>query len=152
MKPFTAETILNTYGDMLYRTAYSMLFHHADAQDAVQDTLIRYLQKKPSFNDEEHCRAWLLRVLINRCHDLQRQRRHTETADDLQIVSEDKHLYVFETLSKIPMQYREVLVLKSLYGYSDTEIARMIHRTPSAVKMRMKKARALFREAYDDRK
>ncbi len=150
MDRVSAEDILNMYGDMLYRTAFSMLFHHADAQDAVQDTLIRYMQKQPAFKDEEHRKAWLLRVVINRCRDLQRKRSRTELMEDLQISVPDEHLYIFETLAQIPAQYREVLILHSLYGYTDREIARMIGRTPSAVRMRLKKARELFREVYDD--
>ena len=38
-----------------------------EAEDAVQDTFLRYLEKRPAFRDGEHERAWLLKVTANRC-------------------------------------------------------------------------------------
>lgn len=66
------------YGDMLYRLSLSMLRNKQDAEDSVQDTFMRYLYKKPKFNDEEHEKAWLLRVCINVCKNKLRARKRHE--------------------------------------------------------------------------
>ena len=63
----SAEEVFNQYGNMLYRIAFVMLGSEQDAEDAVQDTLIRYMERKKEFQDETHQKAWLIRVTINLC-------------------------------------------------------------------------------------
>lgn len=49
-----------------------LYFHaHADAQDAFQDAFLKYaLADQVAFNDDEHCKAWLIRVTANVCKDM----------------------------------------------------------------------------------
>ena len=58
---------------MLFRTALTYVSHTEDAQDIVHDVFAAYLAKRPSFQDGSHERAWMLRVTINKCRDLQRR-------------------------------------------------------------------------------
>ena len=67
-----AERAYDTYAAQLYRVAYSLLQSRESAEDAVQDAFARYLSHSGSFRDGEHEKAWLIRVTINRCRDLQR--------------------------------------------------------------------------------
>ena len=50
----STEEILDTYGDRIYRLCFVILGNKADAEDALQETLIRYFQKKPVCSDSEH--------------------------------------------------------------------------------------------------
>lgn len=61
------EDVFATYGNMLYRIAFVMMKNQYDAEDAVQDTLIKYMERRKSFEGEEHRKAWLIRVTINGC-------------------------------------------------------------------------------------
>ena len=61
------EELFLKYMDQIYRMAFFMLSNTHDAEDAVQETYVRMLVKKPKFADEEHGKAWLLRVCINIC-------------------------------------------------------------------------------------
>ena len=61
------ERALEQYGNMLYRIALTALGNSADAEDVVQETLIKHFEKAPVFTDDEHERAWLIRVAVNRC-------------------------------------------------------------------------------------
>ena len=72
------EFIVNTYGDILYRICYILLKNESDAEDVVQETIIKYFEKKPLFIDEGHTKAWLITVAKNKCRDLLRyKKRHT---------------------------------------------------------------------------
>ena len=51
------ERILHSYGNMLLRLCAVMLGNAHDAEDAVQETVIRYFQKAPQFENEEHEKA-----------------------------------------------------------------------------------------------
>ena len=77
-KDSAVNHILQSYGDMLYRTAWLLLGNSHDVQDALQETLLRYLEKAPAFVSEAHEKAWLLRVTANCCKDsLRFRRRHS---------------------------------------------------------------------------
>ena len=71
------EELFIEYMDNLYRIAVFMLSNVQDAEDAVQETYVRYLLKKPKLNNQEHEKAWLMRVCINICKNQIRYRnRH----------------------------------------------------------------------------
>ena len=145
------EQILDTYGDRLYRLCFVMLGNEADAEDAIQETLIRYFQKAPVFSDTEHEKAWLLRVAANQCRDILRQRnRHSHTdVDSLSLVApEAQDKTILDALMQLPEKYRLVMVLHYVESCRVEDIAKLIHRTPSAVKMRLQKGRQLLRELY----
>ena len=60
-----ATEALNTYGNAILRCAYSYLHNMADAEEILQDTLLKLLTAAPTFDSEEHKKAWLLKVAAN---------------------------------------------------------------------------------------
>lgn len=145
------ETVIHTYGSILYRLCFIMLGNESDAEDAVQETLIRYLQKAPQFKDANHEKAWLITVASNRCRDLLRVRkRHPQIdSENLQGISAcPSDSGILEALMTLPEKFRLVLTLYYVEEYPMEEIARIIGKTPSAVKMRLRKGRKLLEEVY----
>jgi len=145
------ENILDDHGDRLYRMCLLMLKNEADAEDALQETLIRYFQKAPPFRDPEHEKAWLLRVAANQCRDILRHRsRHShENVDALPLAApEAPDGSILQALKQVPEKYRLVLLLHYAEEYKVEQIAKIIGRTPSAVKMRLQKGRKLLGEIY----
>ena len=146
----TIEEALDRYGNQLYRLALVMLKRPMDAEDAVQETFLRYLDRLGTFRDAEHEKAWLLRVTTNQCRDVLRARsRHPQVALDQ--VPEEGHQpqdrAIWEALMDLPEKYREVLVLHAVEGYRTEEIAKLIGKTSSAVKMRLSRGRKLLEES-----
>ena len=70
------------YSDAVYRAAYHNCSCAADAEDVVQDVFEKLLNYNGRFESEEHLKAWLLRVAINRCRDLTRAARQKDTELD----------------------------------------------------------------------
>lgn len=149
------EEVLNQYGTILFRYALMMLGTAQDAEDVVQDTLLTYWQKAPVFNDKDHEKAWLLTVTVNRCRDLLRKRMRrgetsldnvAEVADIAAELSEDSG--ILEALIQLPEKYKKVLYLYYVEEYRIEDIAGIIGKTASAVKMRLKKGRELLGEKY----
>ena len=70
------------YSDTVFRAAMHNCSCTADAEDVVQDVFEKLLCYNGRFESEEHLKAWLLRVTINRCHDLTRAARQKDTELD----------------------------------------------------------------------
>ncbi len=145
------EAVINKYGNMLYRMCVLMLKNESDAEDVVQETMIKYYQKSPVFRDDEHEKAWLIKVAANKCRDLLRFRvRHPQVEDDfLEKVSFDStDSGIIEALTSLPEKFRLVMTLYYIEDYRVEDIAKIIGKTSSAVKMRLHKGRKLLEKIY----
>lgn len=143
------EAVLDKYGNNLYRICLVTLKNQADAEDALQDTLVRYLQKAPRFESEEHQKAWLIRVAVNICRDMLRKRRyHQEELENIPVPQADEQQQsALDALLTLQEQFRIPMILHYVEGYSVAELAKLLSLTQSAVKMRLSKGRTLLREA-----
>ena len=145
------ERVVHTYGNMLFRLCLITLGNASDAEDVIQETMITYLQKKPEFKDAEHEKAWLITVATNKCKDLLRFRVRHPMIDLEQIqefAAEDSDSGILEALMTLPEKFRIVLILYYVEEYRIEEIAKVIGKTPSAVKMRLQKGRSLLGKVY----
>lgn len=145
------EAVIQKYGDMLYRLSILMLKNESDAEDVVQETIIKYYQKAPRFRDAEHEKAWLIRVATNKCRDLLRFRARHPLIDEeslAKITFDSPSSGILEALTSLPEKYRLVLTLYYIEDYPIGEIAKIISRTSSAVKMRLQKGRRLLEKIY----
>ena len=145
------ENVVDCYGNMLFRLCLLTLGNVTDAEDAMQETMIKYLQKAPVFENAEHEKAWLISVATNKCRDILRFRsRHPVVADlDLgEYTSQAEDSGIMDALMTLPEKYRMVLILYYVEEYGVKDIAQIIGKTTSAVKMRLQKGRKLLKEAY----
>ena len=146
-----AREAVERYGDMLYRICLLTLRNSADAEDVVQETFIRYVQKSPEFNDAEHEKAWLITVATNKCRDMLRYRsRHqTESEELLLTYAIDKEESgILDALMELPEKYKTPLMLFYIDGYKVDEIADIMGISASAAKMRLSRGRKLLEEKY----
>ena len=145
------EKIMDTYGNLLFRLCLFTLGNADDAEDVVQETLIKYMQHVPEFKDEDHEKAWLITVASNKSKDLLRfRKRHltTEIRDLTEYIPDNSNPEIIDALLSLPEKYRTVLILYYVEEFNVNEIAQIIDRSSSAVKMRLQKGRMLLKEAY----
>ena len=141
----SVDAVYSRYADQLYRLAFTQLSSQQDAEDAVADVFVKYLASPPDFRDENHEKAWFIRVLINRCRDMQRRksvRAYTpldEVIGDIAAPEQSKQL--LEQVRTRPEKYRPAILLHYLEGFSLEETASILHCTVSAVKMRLLRGR-----------
>ena len=150
----TLEQVIERHGKSVYAAAYSLLRQREDAEDVLQDTLLRYHMSKQDFASERHLRAWLLRLAINRAKDLLKaaRRRDTELTEDVAELAfpEPESRRVFEAVLALPESYRIVVHLHYYEDYSVREIAAALRLTQTAVKTRLSRARAMLRQTLGD--
>lgn len=144
----TIEEVVKKYSPMLYRICVVMLGNEADAQDAVQDTICRYLECRKEFRDGEHEKAWLIKVAQNRCRDMRRfQMRHPQVAIDEITASYENPEYsqVLAELVALPLPVKAAVYLHYIEGYKTAEVSEILGISVNAVKKRLQRGRKLLR-------
>lgn len=150
---YTAQEILETYGDMILRTAYAMVKNRADAEDILQDVFLSLVRTKPVFESAEHQKAWLLRVTMNRCKSFlrsawqQRTQGLDEAFPDMEFTPEETG--VAEAMAGLPLKYRQVLYLYYVEGYTAGEIGKLLKRPQGTVLSQMARGRKMLKEKLE---
>ena len=146
------ERVVNEYATMLLRVAYSQLNNRAEAEDTVQEVLLKYMEKAPIFQSEEHEKAWLLRVTVNHCknHLASAWFRKRAYLDEGIPALDNEELEVVSAVAALPAKYRAVVHLYYFEGYSTKEIAEILHSRPNTVSSRLSRARALLAKALKE--
>lgn len=140
--------LVGKYSSMLFRISCCILCNSADAQDAVQETLLKYLTKAPEFNSEEHRKAWLIKVCANISKNMLmfRLRRETINIDDIENIGiAQQDFEVFEHIMSLPAKYKIVMTLYYVEGYRCKEISEIIDINEDAVRKRLQKGRELLK-------
>lgn len=148
------EKLYDEYADLLYRIALTHSQNQYDAMDAVQDVFVKIASLNKQFLDKEYQKAWLIRLVINRCHDLSRKiriRQYTPLEEAYDIPDEDSQISpnIKDALNSLPEKLKSVLVLHYLEGFSVEETAGILKISVSAVKMRLSRARDLVKVTFE---
>lgn len=145
------DAALAQYGDTVYRLAFAYTRNRADADDVFQEVFLRYFRRAPAFETEEHRKAWLLRVTINRAKSCLSKMPHEpqETADAAPF-SAPESLELHEALLRLAPKYRTVIHLFYYEGYTAEEIGALLHRKPATVRTQLTRARRRLASLLQD--
>ncbi len=126
-----------------------MLKNREDAKDAVQETFLKYIQKAPEFESEEHERAWLIRVAANQCKDMLRfaKRKSLFSLEDVSDIAADENdAQILSLLMMLDEKYRVVMHLHYVEEYKIEEISKLLGISEAAIKKRLQRGREALRE------
>jgi len=146
------NTDIEAYHSMVYRLAYGCTGNRFDADDITQDAFIRLYQYKKAFSNNEHKKAFLIRVTVNLCKDMQKSawfRKRTDLSDSIPVSeSSDNSLakcedesILQEYILELKPKYRVVIFLHYYEGYTTAEIAKILSIPESTVTTRLSRAR-----------
>ena len=131
----------------LYSVCYAQLRQRCDREDAVQEALRKCWQKRDQLRDERYFNTWVIRILINECHNIQRQSARTQPAEiDLMAMPAGGVSRVGEALLMLEEKLRMPVVLHYMEGYSVAEIAHALRIPQGTVKTRLRKGRMVLKE------
>lgn len=136
------QTILRN-SNTVYRLAYAQMKNTSDADDVYQEVFYRYIRKKPFFENQEHKKAWFIRVTVNCCKTSLKSFWKTkvceldETFEDTEVEKEDLSF----ALKKLPKKYSAVLYLFYLEDMSIKEIASALNLKEGNVGVLLSRAR-----------
>lgn len=144
------EAKLKHFCDVIYRFALINLKNRADAEDVCQETMYRYLKKKPVFHEESQALAWFYKTAVNLCHDLGKnswyKRRAAIDIDELDLPDEEagNASELLDAVHALPMKYSEVIILYYYQGYSAREIGDILGKKEGTVYSLLNRARKLL--------
>ena len=150
--PAELGQVMDRYGTMVYRLAFSQLRNGTDADDIYQEVFLRYYRKRPEFESEEHRRAWLLRVTVNTAKSYVTSAwfRHTVALEECAVYQEPEEEQLSEALQMLKPGDRMLLHLFYYEDMSVNEISEILKCKPSAIKTRLYRARNQLKEVLGD--
>ena len=133
----------------MYRVCYSFLGNPAESEDAVQETFIKLARSGVVFEDQEHEKAWLIRVATNQCKDmLRRSSRSDAPLDKLmeQGRKDPEYDATLDVVMTLEPKYRIVIYLHYYEGYTLEEIAKILDKPSSTVRNHIGEARKILKK------
>lgn len=141
------KDVIDEYYKMIYHISLEYLRNKEDAEDIVQEVLLRYvtyINEEKKFTSKEHEKYWIVRVTINLCcNELKTSRRKTNTQLDKgsakSYIMPDNAL--FDEIQKLSDNYKNVFILHYLEDFKISEISSILNISENNVKTRLKRAR-----------
>ena len=147
-RPVDWEALVTHNETRLYRAALAILGDPQEAEDAVQDAFVRYLEKAPT--DLENSSAWLMRVLVNGCKSrLRLAWRRVGPLPEMLPTPGPEERQELEELFALPPEDRVAIHLHYYEGYSTDELAQILGCRPGTVRSRLSRARDRLRKLIE---
>lgn len=154
------QEAVDRHADAVFRLAYSYLKNRADAEDVMQETLLKLYTEPRPFESPEHEQHWLFRVAVNECRRLLRSPwwRRTgplDEAEETAVFDQPAQTELFRQVMSLPPKYRAAVYLHYYEGYPVKDIAALLGSKASTVQTWLMRARGQLQtklkeaEAYD---
>lgn len=164
------ETLILSCQGKAYSIAYRYLNNQEDAMDALQESLIKAYRSLATFKGNSSFQTWIYRIVVNTCYDMLRKKKSRIQAESLyksdgdeeymiELPDQDKgpeelaldreeSRDIFRVLEMLPLDQKEIILLRDVEGYSYEEIVDILSITMGTVKSRISRARLRLRELY----
>jgi RNA polymerase sigma-70 factor (ECF subfamily) len=163
------ERELLPFVDALHNFAYNLCYNDDGANDLVQETYLKAYRFINSYQEGTNAKAWLFKILKNVYINQYRQRSRRPTSVDIDEInvfteSDDDHTQqayldlrkemfdemlgdeVTIALNSLPLEFRSVILLSDIEGFSYEEIAKIIEKPIGTVRSRLFRARNMLKE------
>ncbi len=150
VQDLSCEQLIEMYSDMIFKLAYARTQNKQDAEDITQEVFLKYIKADKKFNDEEHRKAWFLKVTVNAGKSLVtsawfRHRTNIEEAENIgECMYENSEIYY--AVQKLPQKYRTVIHLFYYEDYSVAQISAVVGAKESTVKSQLHRAREQLKD------
>jgi len=148
----------------MYAVALRMCNNHEDAQDCLQEAMLRVFKAIPGFKGQSSFSTWVYRITMNTCLDELRRRKNrpNTSLDDLldsgwapsddrdtperHALRKEKQRCIQEMIRELPEDMRAAIVLRDIEGFSYDDIAGILNANVGTIKSRISRGREKLRE------
>ncbi|WP_313802576.1 sigma-70 family RNA polymerase sigma factor [Cytobacillus sp.] len=147
--------LMQVHKERLLRMAISYLRNEEEALEALQEVTFRAYRSIKKVKHAEYFSTWLIRIMINYCHDQSRKRKRIADSNLLDQLEENidynRSLEIDEALHKIDSRCREVIILKYYHDLKIKDIAEILESPESTIKTWLYKGLQALRDQLDER-
>ena len=138
--------------DKLYRITCGLLREPQDRLDAVQDAILKAWCNIGRLRNEEYFDTWLIRILINECHNRHRTQARFVSLETAPEPSEPfrGNAQLCDAVHALPEKLRIPILLHYMEGYRTDEIAQMLRLPGGTVRSRLRRARTMLKTLLED--
>lgn len=147
-----ANRAIQRYADTVRRICMVHLKSYADTEDVFQTVFMKYILRSDVFENDEHEKAWFIRVTINACKDLLKSlfRHRTVSLDEVvppsvEMTSDNRE--VLKAVLSLPPKYKDPVYLFYYEGYSAVRISEILGKNVNTVYTLLARAKALLKDA-----
>lgn len=145
------ENTIEQYSSTIFKIAFSYTKSKETAEDIIQNVFVKYMTSSYVFSDNEHKKAWLIRVTVNECKKyfrwLKYQFNHKTT--DISAVSETEHHDLYDAVMELPSKYRMVIHLYYYEQLSVKEISEMLKKKENTIMSLLHRARKQLKKILE---
>ncbi|KIR02481.1 RNA polymerase sigma-70 factor, ECF subfamily [Lachnospiraceae bacterium TWA4] len=149
------ESKYTKYHELIYRTAYQYLLDIDTAEDITQEVFVKLFTNTKKFNDDEHEKAWILRVTYNLCKNILKSKNYTtlQLDDDLIIGNNSfenqttERLDLDNSLKILTNDQRVCVYLHYYLSYTTKEISELLNLNENTIKSHLKRSRRILRDS-----
>lgn len=145
------EMMIEKYSNMVYRLALTRTNTRENSEDVYQEVFLRLARKMPEFKNEEHEKAWLIRVTINCSKNLLNSsflKNTTEMKEELVFETKERH-DIYYAVQDLPVKYRTIIYLFYYEDYKINEISKILKINENTIKSRLSRAREKLKEKIE---
>ena len=139
----------------VFRCAYSFVKNRHDAEDIMQEVFTKYLTKKPSFVDENHEKAWFIRVTINMSKNYLRsfwfKNREELPEDFTENNGGERNSVIWSAIYELPEKYRVTIIMHYIEGYSIKEISQILKKKPSTIGTWLERGKKRLKQIMEEK-
>ena len=151
------EALVRAYSDPLVRFAYCFVKDSATAEDIMEDAFAILVCKRKHFRESENLRAYLYKIVRNKCVDYLRAHKKQTPLDDMEhvlfavdgeadVVRRENARLIYRCMQRLPLQYAEVLYLSFFEEYSIDKLCKILKRTKKQIYNLLSRAKFSLKE------
>jgi len=155
--------IINRYKAMVYNLAYRMCGNFHDSEDVTQEAFVKTYRSLSHYNPSYRFSTWLYQITLNIIRDRLKKKKvdsisldrpfpdgqiikdglisGKENNPEQYLTDQERREKIQQAIMSLPVQYREIIVLRHLEDLSYQELASILKVSPDAVKVRLYRAR-----------
>lgn len=140
--------VVHKYHKNILILAFTYTKNVQDAEDIAQDVFLELWKRQPDFESEEHRKAWLLRVTVNKSKNLMKsfwKRNRGDFVTESGAMAETD-LDLIQAVISLDKKYRLPIHLFYYEGYSIREIAELLHEKETTIGTRLERGRKKLKE------
>ena len=150
-----ANRAIERYADTVRRVCMLHLKNESDTEDIFQTVFLKYVLHPAPFENEEHERAWFIRVTVNACKDLLKSFFRSRVVpleqwrEGAATEPDPEHREVLEAVLALPPKYKDVVYLHYYEGYTAVEISRILRKNVSTVYTLLTRAKQILKKTLE---